>query len=214
MRQRPVPLGVTLTTGLLLVAACSSSENQPPPLALDLALEPVATTFNFPILATAPVGDTRLFVVEKGGVVKIVKNGTVLSTPFLDVAGLVSNGGEQGLLGFAFDPQYGANGRFFVSYTNTAGDNVLASYQVSSNADVADAASGTIRLTVGQPQDNHNGGHIAFGPDGYLYMGIGDGGGKANNQRRCINPCTIPPCRDYANDYTSNNGDDLTCKKQ
>ena len=178
MRRGPRPLSVLLTTGLLLVAACSSSsENQAPPVALNLALEPVATTFNFPILATAPVGDARLFVVEKGGVVKLVKNGVVLAAPFLDIGGLVSNGGEQGLLGLAFDPQYGANGRFFVSYTNLAGDNVLASYQVSGNADVADAASGVIRLTVGQPQDNHNGGHIAFGPDGYLYMGIGDGGG-------------------------------------
>lgn len=178
MRQRPHPLNVMLATGLLLVAACSSNENQPPPPGdLDLALETVATGFDFPILATAPAGDARLFVVEKGGVVKVVKNGTVQATPFLNLGGLVSNGGEQGLLGLAFDPQYGANGRLFVSYTNTAGDNVLASYQVSGNPDVADAATGVIRLTVDQPQANHNGGHIAFGPDGYLYMGIGDGGG-------------------------------------
>ena len=179
--RRPRPLSVLPILGLLLVAACSSSENQPPPPGdLDLALETVATGLDFPILATAPAGDARLFVVEKGGVVKLVKNGAVLATPFLDIGRLVSSGGEQGLLGLAFDPQYGANGRFFVSYTNAAGDNVLASYQVSGNADVADAATGAIRLTVGQPQDNHNGGHIAFGPDGYLYMGIGDGGGSGD----------------------------------
>jgi glucose/arabinose dehydrogenase len=176
MRQRCALLSLLLPSALLVLAACSSDTQQPPPAALDLALEPVATTFAFPLLATAPSGDPRLFVVEKGGLVKIVKDGAVLNTPFLDLSGLISNGGEQGLLGLAFDPQYGTNGRFFVSYTNTAGDNVLASYQVSSNADVAAAGSGVIRLTVGQPYDNHNGGHIAFGPDGYLYMGIGDGG--------------------------------------
>jgi len=176
MRQRCALLSLLLPSALLVLAACSSDTQQPPPAALDLALEPVATTFAFPLLATAPSGDPRLFVVEKGGLVKIVKGGAVLNTPFLDLSGLISNGGEQGLLGLAFDPQYGSNGRFFVSYTNTAGDNVLASYQVSSNADVAVAGSGVIRLTVGQPYDNHNGGHIAFGPDGYLYMGIGDGG--------------------------------------
>ncbi|MBP2648899.1 MAG: glucose dehydrogenase [Gemmatimonadetes bacterium] len=176
MRRRPAPLNLLLPSAMLLLAACSSDSQQPPPVAINLALEPVATTFTFPILATAPTGDPRLFVVEKGGLVKVVKGGVVLGTPFLDVSGLISNGGEEGLLGLAFDPQYGANGRFFISYTNPAGDNVLASYQVSGNADVADAASAVIRLTVGQPYDNHNGGHIAFGPDGYLYMGIGDGG--------------------------------------
>lgn len=172
-------LGVLQPSLLLMLAACSSSE-QPPPAGPDLALETVATGFDFPLLATAPDGDARLFVVEKGGAVKIVKGGTVLPTSFLDVSSLVSTGSEQGLLGLAFDPQYGANGRFFVSYTNPSGDNVLASYQVSGNPDVADATSGVIRLTVDQPQGNHNGGHVAFGPDGYLYMGIGDGGGAGD----------------------------------
>ncbi len=175
---RPATLLNILPPGVLLwLTACSSSEQPPPPPGPDLALQTVATGFTFPLFATAPVGDARLFVVEKGGVVKIVKAGSVLPTPFLDVGSLVSTGGEQGLLSLAFDPQYGTNGRFFVSYTNLSGDNVLASYQVSGNPDAADAASGVIRLTVGQPQGNHNGGHIAFGPDGFLYMGIGDGGG-------------------------------------
>lgn len=176
MRRRPALLRLLLPCATSLLSACSSDSQQPPPVAIELGLEPVATSFTFPLLVTAPAGDPRLFVVEKGGLVKIVKGGTVLTTPFLDVSGLISNGGEQGLLGLAFDPQYGANGRFFVSYTNSAGDNVLASYQISSNADVADAGSAVIRLTVGQPYDNHNGGHIVFGPDGYLYLGIGDGG--------------------------------------
>lgn len=176
MRQRTVLFSVLLPVAVLVLAACSSDgESSPPPGAIDLALEPVATGFSFPLLLTAPAGDARLFVVEKGGLIKVVKNGAVLATPFLDVSSLISNGGEQGLLGLAFDPQYASNGRFFISYTNRDGDNVLAAYQVSTDPDRADASSVT-RLTVDQPYDNHNGGHIVFGPDGYLYMGIGDGG--------------------------------------
>jgi len=176
MRQRPVLFSVLLPVAVLVLAACSSDgESSPPPGAIDLALEPVATGFSFPLLLTAPAGDARLFVVEKGGLIKVVKNGAVLATPFLDVSSLISNGGEQGLLGLAFDPRYASNGRFFISYTNRDGDNVLAAYQVSTDPDRADASS-VIRLTVDQPYDNHNGGHIVFGPDGYLYMGIGDGG--------------------------------------
>ena len=176
MRQRTVLFSVLLPVAVLVLAACSSDgESSPPPGAIDLALEPVATGFSFPLLLTAPAGDARLFVVEKGGPIKVVKNGSVLATPFLDVSSLISNGGEQGLLGLAFDPQYASNGRFFISYTNRDGDNVLAAYQVSTDPDRADASSVT-RLTVDQPYDNHNGGHIVFGPDGYLYMGIGDGG--------------------------------------
>lgn len=177
MHRRPALFCVLLLAGWMTQSACSGDGGPtPPPVELDLALEPVAAGFAFPLYLTAPAGDARLFVVEKGGLVRIVKDGAILGTPFLEVSALVSNGGEQGLLGLAFDPQYAANGRFFVSYTNRAGDNVLASYQVSSDADRADAASAVIRLTVEQPYDNHNGGHIAFGPDGYLYMGIGDGG--------------------------------------
>jgi len=178
MRQRP-PFSLLLSLAALMLTACSSDgeSSSPPPGTLDLGLEPVATGFDFPLFLTAPAGDARLFVVEKGGLIRIVKNGAVLAAPFLDVSAAISTGSEQGLLGLAFDPQYGANGRFFVSYTNRAGDNVLMSYQVSADADRADAASGIVRLTVDQPYDNHNGGHIVFGPDGYLYMGLGDGGG-------------------------------------
>lgn len=177
MRRRSHWSSLMLTAAVAVIVACSGDgDPAPPPAEMDLKLEPVATGFDFPLLVTAPLGDTRLFVVEKGGLVKIVKAGAVLGTPFLNVSGLVSGGSEQGLLGLAFDPQYASNGRFFVSYTNRAGDNVLASYQVSADADRADAGSAVIRLTVSQPYDNHNGGHIAFGPEGLLYMGIGDGG--------------------------------------
>ncbi len=183
MRTRPVFSLVLQSLVLLGITACSSDSQQPPPSgSLSLALQPVATGFDFPLLLTAPAGDARLFVVEKGGRVKIVKAGAVLPTPFLDVSSLVSSGSEQGLLGLAFDPHYATNGRFFVSYTNTTGSSVVASYQVSANADVADAGSATIRLTVAQPYENHNGGNIVFGPDGFLYLGLGDGGSGGDPQ--------------------------------
>jgi hypothetical protein len=152
MRQRP-PFSLLLSLAALMLTACSSDgeSSSPPPGTLDLGLEPVATGLTFPLFLTAPAGDARLFVVEKGGLIRIVKNGAVLAAPFLDVSAEISTGSEQGLLGLAFDPQYGANGRFFVSYTNRAGDNVLMSYQVSADADRADAASGIVRLTVDQP---------------------------------------------------------------
>ena len=147
---------------------------------------------NFPLALTAPTGDSRLFIAEKGGRVRVVKNGTLLTAPFLNISTLISTGGEQGLLGLAFDPQYAVNGRFFVSYTDVSGSNVLASYTRSlANPDVADPASAVIRLTVGQPFDNHNGGHIAFGPDGFLYMGIGDGGSGGDPQGNGQDPTDL-----------------------
>jgi hypothetical protein len=148
-----------------------------------LGLDTVVTGLSEPMLVTAPTGDlARLFVVEKTGAIRIINNGTLLGTPFLDLSDSINNGGEQGLLGLAFDPNYAANGRFYVSYTaqrpapDTGGRSVLARYQVSANPDLADAASGFTLLTVNQPYSNHNGGMIAFGPDGFLYYGLGDGG--------------------------------------
>ena len=100
----------------------------------------------------------------------------LLPTPFLDVSGLVTSGGERGLLGLAFHPNYTGNGYFFVNYTDSAGDTVVARYTVSANPNVADAGSAVIALRVDQPFANHNGGQLQFGPDGYLYVGTGDGG--------------------------------------
>jgi glucose/arabinose dehydrogenase len=128
---------------------------------------------------TAPAGDlSRLFIVEKTGRVRIVKDGTLLPEPFLDLSAQVSGGDEQGLLGLAFPPDYGTTGRFLVHYTNTEGDTRLSVFQVSPNADIADGSSEQVILTADQPFSNHNGGQIAYGPDGYLYLGLGDGGGS------------------------------------
>jgi cysteine-rich repeat protein len=136
-------------------------------------------TFANPVLVTAPPLDPRrLFVVEQGGTIRIVKDNVTLPTPFLDIDSKTDGGGEQGLLGLAFHPDYETNGRFFVNYTNNAGDTVIERYEVSlGDPDVADENSDEILLTIDQPYSNHNGGMIAFGPDGYLYVGMGDGGG-------------------------------------
>jgi glucose/arabinose dehydrogenase len=136
----------------------------------------ISSRINRPLFVTAPPLDThRIFVVEKTGAIRVVKNDDLLMEPFLTVA--VSNASEQGLLGLAFHPDYERNGRFFINYTNPAGDTVIARYQVSADPDRADQDSGRILLTIDQPAANHNGGHLAFGPDGYLYVGMGDGGG-------------------------------------
>lgn len=165
--------------------ACGSSTTPPSDTVLEpgdlpLALETVATGFDFPLYLTAPSGDPRLFVVEKTGRIRIVKNGTLLPTAFLDLHTLVSGGSEQGLLGLAFDPAYATNGRFVVNYTNLAGDTRISAFRVSSDPDVADASSESVLLPVGQPFPNHNGGDVVFGPDGYLYAGLGDGGGAGD----------------------------------
>ena len=149
-----------------------------PSIALTLLTQAVSA----PVHVThAPDGSGRLFIVEKGGYIRIFKNGGLLPTPFLDIHTLVSNDSEQGLLSVTFHPDYAANGTFFVYYTDniaSPGDITLARYQVSADPDVADPASAQIVLVVPHPVNaNHNGGQLFFGPDGFLYMGTGDGGG-------------------------------------
>ncbi|KPK05677.1 MAG: hypothetical protein AMJ56_15545 [Anaerolineae bacterium SG8_19] len=150
----------------------------PPLESLALNLTPIATGLDrLTYLTHAGDGSGRLFVVEQRGRIRIIQNGAVNPTPFLDIAGLIEiNGLEQGLLGLAFHPDYANNGFFFVDYTNDQGHTVIARYQVSDNPDVADPNRGKILLTIEQPYPNHNGGQLVFGPDGYLYVGMGDGG--------------------------------------
>jgi glucose/arabinose dehydrogenase len=149
-----------------------------------VALTAVASGLSFPLYLTAPAGDPRLFVVEKGGAVRIVQDGALLPTPFLDLSAKVSTGGEQGLLGLAFDPQYGSNGRFVVHYTDVAGDTQVSWFRVSQDPNVADAASELSILTADQPFSNHNGGQVLFGPDDYLYVMLGDGGSAGDPGNR------------------------------
>jgi len=131
-------------------------------------------------IAHADDASGRLFVVEKSGRVRVVKGGVLLSTPMLDISAKVSTGGEQGLLGIAFPPGFAAKQYFYVNYTDTAGDTVIARYHLSANPDVATTVGAQTILTIGQPYANHNGGSLVFGPDGYLYIGMGDGGSSGD----------------------------------
>jgi len=133
----------------------------------------------------------RLFVTQKTGLARIVEGGSVLDTPFLDLTDTVSTDSEQGLLGLAFHPQHAENGRFFVNYTREDGATVIAEFAVSDDPNVADPASERVLLTIPQPYPNHNGGQLAFGPDGYLYIGMGDGGAGGDPEENGQNPSTL-----------------------
>ncbi|MDH3517830.1 MAG: PQQ-dependent sugar dehydrogenase, partial [Acidimicrobiia bacterium] len=158
---------------------------------LALGLQTVATGLASPIFVDAPAGDSRLFIVERSGRIKILANGSMAAQPFLDISGLVGSGGEGGLLGMAFHPGFAANGRFFVSYTDKGGDSRVVEYAVSANPNLADAGSARPLLFVDQPASNHNGGMIAFGPDGKLYVGLGDGGGGGDTYGHGQRPDTL-----------------------
>lgn len=163
-----------------------------------LALQPVpyrlvevAHGLSRPLYVTYAPGDSsgRLFIVEQSGKIRILKDGNLLDAPFLDLSGLISQEAlgssytERGLLGLAFDPHYAQNGRFYVDYTDHQGNSVIARYTVSaSSPDSADPGSGVQLLYVPQPFANHNGGNLVFGPDGYLYVGFGDGGSQGDPQ--------------------------------
>jgi glucose/arabinose dehydrogenase len=149
----------------------------------------VARNLSQPVFITHS-GDSngRLFIVEKGGRIRVIRQGTLRGTPFLNLSGKVSTGSEQGLLGLAFHPDYGNNGRFYVNYTDVNGDTVIAEYHRSTDANIADP-TGRVLLKIDQPYSNHNGGMLAFGPDGYLYIGMGDGGssGDPGNRAQSVN---------------------------
>lgn len=214
-------LGAATPVALAAALACSCSKDGsgPPPVADSvLALTPVASGLSFPVFLTAPAGDTtRLFVLEKDGIIRIIRHDSVLATPFLNITGLTTKANEQGLLGLAFPPDYAASGSFYIFYTTTgggaAGQEIVARYQVSADPDVA-LPTGKVLIHLDDPYDNHNGGMLAFGPDSLLYIGIGDGGsggdpdGNGQNRTELFasilridvrdTAYTIPPGNPYA----------------
>lgn len=203
------PRTLSLWRALSLVLACSACSggddsggttagdpSPPPPSSIAVKLEPITMALSAPVFMTAPPTDnTRLFIVEQGGAIKVfdVSTGSLLSTPFLDLSGAIASGGERGLLGMAFDPSYQSNGRFYVHYTDTNGDIVIARYLAStSNANEADPSSAVILRRIAHPTfSNHNGGMLAFGPEGCLYAGPGDGGGTGDPNNNAQNPASL-----------------------
>ncbi len=179
---------VTVIAVAFLIGACSPEDAS---AEADFVLTPIAKDFDRPIALTVAPGDaTRLFITEQPGRVRVVKNGKRLGKAFLDISNRVSCCGERGLLSIAFHPAWQANGYFFANYTDPDGNTVVSRFQVHArDPDVANPASESIVLTVIQPFANHNGGQLQFGPDGYLYIGMGDGGsgGDPGNRAQDLN---------------------------
>ena len=182
---------IVIMAALSLGIAAAQQPEEPPvitrgaaPIAGQVRLTEIANGLTRPLYVThAGDGSNRLFVVEQAGKILIIENGETLTQPFLDVSSLITPSAltaqysEQGLLGLAFHLDYRTNGWFYINYTDRAGSTVVSRYQVSpGNPDLADAGSGQIIFRISQPYNNHNGGHIDFGPDGYLYITLGDGG--------------------------------------
>jgi glucose/arabinose dehydrogenase len=186
-----LPLFQDTATELIPPTEAPTETPTPEPTAIPQAsfLDPAAYSWNLivdgfsrPLLATnAGDGSGRLFILEQGGVIRIVQDAAILPDPFLDITSQVGSGGnEQGLLGLAFHPDYESNGFFYVNYTDLNGDTVISRFQVSADANIADPSSEKILLQVDQPFPNHNGGNLEFGSDGYLYAGLGDGGSQGD----------------------------------
>ena len=182
--------GLSLWVSLLCLGCNGGSSTPPPPPppppTLQVELVPVASGFSSPLdIEQAGDGSGRLFVVEQGGKIKIIQNGSVIGTPYLDVSSLIVSGGEEGLLGLAFHPSYSTNGCFYVNYTtirlNGTLQTAISEFRAATpGSNTVNTTSEHILFTVNQPEANHNGGGLAFGKDGFLYIGLGDGGGSGD----------------------------------
>lgn len=170
---------------VLLVLGLAQAQN--------LTFTPVATDLERPTFLTyAPDGSGRLFITEQTGKVRVVQGGRLRPEPFLDLSGRISCCGERGLLSLVFHPDFKNNGFFFVNYTRSPdGATVVARYKVAEGGSRADPASAKVIITIEQPYANHNGGQLAFGPDGYLYIGMGDGGASGDRFANAQNPQTL-----------------------
>ena len=176
---------------ILGIACRDAAATEVPPPSSALKLTPVVTGLSSPLYLTAPAGDKRLFIVEQPGRIRVVKNGQLLAQPYLDIRSKLTSGGERGLLGLAFHPSFATNGFFYVNYTDRDGDTRIERYHAAPRADVAEAGSGTLVLSIDQPFSNHNGGMLLFGPDGMLWIGTGDGGSGGDPQGNGQNRNTL-----------------------
>ncbi|PYY11182.1 MAG: glucose dehydrogenase [Acidobacteria bacterium] len=176
---------VLIATGAIFLASCGSTNTTPqpnvPPTSLKLSLNTVVSGLSSPVdLEVSADNIGRLFVVEQPGTIRIISNSALLPTPFLDISSQVDFGGEKGLLGLAFHPSYSQNRRFFVNYDRVVGgqmQTVISEFEASAtNPNLADRTTERILFTVDQPFPNHKGGQLVFGPDSFLYIGLGDGG--------------------------------------
>lgn len=203
----PVPRLSVLIVLALLVAACGGAavapnpDSAPPATSapsptgerVRLAVEPVATGLTSPVAAVTAPGDDRVFLVEKPGTIRVLENGALADRPYADLSYLVEDGGlEQGLLGMALHPDFPENGRVFLSFTNRSGDTRVMEYrQDATDPTRLDRSTGRLVLAVDQPHQYHNGGTLRFGPEGYLWIGLGDGGGIGDPWRNGQDPFTL-----------------------
>jgi glucose/arabinose dehydrogenase len=164
-----------------------------PPNPDDYELSMIADGYDKPLYLThSGDGTGRLFILEQRGKIRIIDSEfKQINTPFLDISSKVKSGGERGLLGLAFHPSYGENGFFYVHYSDLRGDTVISRFKVSGDPNLANPNSEDVLLTTDQPFGNHNGGQIAFGPDGYLYIGLGDGGAGGDPMENGQDPSTL-----------------------
>lgn len=182
-KSRTLLIAAIVVAQFAIGSTARAQESSPfDPAAFKIGLELLAKGFDRPVLMVdANDGTGRAFVVEQGGTVRLLVDGEILADPFLDISQRVSNDSEQGLLSIALHPEFAANGTFFINYTDTNGNTQVERWSVSTeNSNVADPPSAETILTVEQPAPNHNGGLLLFGPDGYLYVGLGDGGNQGD----------------------------------
>ncbi len=182
---------IIAATALCACSPADGTDPEPLPGNFTLALQSIASGLSNPVYVTAPPGDSRLFAVEQAGRIRIIQNGQLVATPFLDISSRVSSGGERGLLSLAFHPQYQSNGFFYVYFTGLSGEIRVERFSVGADPGVANGASAKVILTVVHPRSNHNGGLALFGPDGMLYLGLGDGGGAGDPDRNGQNINTL-----------------------
>ena len=192
MRHTHIPReGRLAALAAALLASACGGDGTPPLDDVRLELDTVATGLSAPVHLAAPAGDARLYVVEQAGRIRMIENGALRPAPFLDIDARVRSGGEEGLLSVAFHPRHAENGYLFVAYTDNGSAVTVERYTRAAGGQTADPASAKTIIVIPHPFSNHNGGQLAFGPDGMLYLAVGDGGGGGDPQGNGQNRNTL-----------------------